>query len=145
MVLGANAPHFATADELNLSQPSGDLASEAFTLIPGQHEGSVCRFSVLPVPDRNKLCQHEHHRYRLFHPSVPQCGSSRANWFRAEAFNVLNHVNQVGYCGTYGNGSTPAPGFGAPLVGITNQFPARSLQFSVRVAFQERNISARRA
>jgi hypothetical protein len=54
---------------------------------------------------------------------------------RAEAFNVLNHVNQVGYSGTYGNGSTPGAGFGAPLVGITNQLPARSLQFSVKVAF----------
>jgi hypothetical protein len=54
---------------------------------------------------------------------------------RAEAFNVLNHVNQVGFSGTYGNGSTPAAGFGAPLVGVTNQLPARSLQFSVRVAF----------
>ncbi len=54
---------------------------------------------------------------------------------RAEAFNVLNHPNVVGFSGTYGNGSTPGAGFGAPLVGITNQLPARSLQFSVKVAF----------
>jgi hypothetical protein len=54
---------------------------------------------------------------------------------RAEAFNVLNHPNVVGFSGTYGNGSIPGPGFGAPLVGITNQLPARSLQFSVKVAF----------
>jgi hypothetical protein len=54
---------------------------------------------------------------------------------RAEAFNVLNHPNVVGFSGTYGNGTTAGPGFGAPLVGITNQLPARSLQFSVKVAF----------
>jgi hypothetical protein len=54
---------------------------------------------------------------------------------RAEAFNVFNHPNVVGYSGTYGNGSTAPVGFGAPLVGITNQLPARSLQFSVKVAF----------
>jgi outer membrane receptor protein involved in Fe transport len=54
---------------------------------------------------------------------------------RAEAFNVLNHPNVVGFSGVYGNGSTAPVGFGAPLVGITNQLPARSLQFSVKVAF----------
>lgn len=54
---------------------------------------------------------------------------------RAEAFNVFNHANFVGYSGTYGNGATAGPGFGAPLVGITNQLPARSVQFSVKVAF----------
>jgi hypothetical protein len=54
---------------------------------------------------------------------------------RAEAFNALNHANFVGYIGTYGNGPAAAPGFGSPLVGITNQLPARSMQFSVRVAF----------
>jgi hypothetical protein len=54
---------------------------------------------------------------------------------RAEAFNALNHANLVGYSGTYGNGTTAGAGFGAPLVGITNQLPARSLQFSIRVAF----------
>jgi hypothetical protein len=54
---------------------------------------------------------------------------------RAEAFDVLNHPNVVGFSGVYGNGSTAPVGFGAPLVGITNQLPARSLQFSVRVAF----------
>ncbi len=41
----------------------------------------------------------------------------------------------VGFSGTYGNGAAPGPGFGAPLVGITNQLPARSLQFSVKLAF----------
>jgi hypothetical protein len=54
---------------------------------------------------------------------------------RAEAFNVLNHANFTGYIGTYGNGAAPATGFGSPGVGITNQLPARSMQFSIRVAF----------
>lgn len=54
---------------------------------------------------------------------------------RVEAFNMFNHANFVGYSGTYGNGAAPGPGFGTPLVGITNQLPARSLQFSLRVAF----------
>jgi len=54
---------------------------------------------------------------------------------RAEAFNVFNHANFVGYSGTWGNGATAGPGFGAPLAGITNQLPARQMQFSVRVAF----------
>ena len=54
---------------------------------------------------------------------------------RVEAFNVFNHPNFVGYSGTYGNGASPGPGFGQPLTGITNQLPARSLQFSVRVQY----------
>jgi hypothetical protein len=54
---------------------------------------------------------------------------------RAEAFNVFNHPNFVGYSGTYGNGPSPAPGFGQPLTGITNQLPARSLQFSLRLTY----------
>ena len=54
---------------------------------------------------------------------------------RIEAFNVLNHANFVGYSGTYGNGALAGAGFGAPLTGITNQLPARSVQFSVKVAF----------
>ncbi len=54
---------------------------------------------------------------------------------RAEAFNVFNHANFVGYSGTYGNGATPGLGFGSPLVGITNQLPARSLQFSIKFSF----------
>jgi len=44
-------------------------------------------------------------------------------------------VNAVGYSGTYGNGTSVPAGFGAPLVGITNQLPARSVQFSVKVGF----------
>jgi hypothetical protein len=54
---------------------------------------------------------------------------------RAEAFNVLNHANFVGYSGTYGNGTAPGAGFGAPLVGVTSQLPARSMQFSAKVSF----------
>jgi Carboxypeptidase regulatory-like domain/TonB dependent receptor len=54
---------------------------------------------------------------------------------RAEAFNALNHANFVGYNGTYGNGSTAPVTLGQPLAGITNQLPARSIQFSIRVAF----------
>ena len=63
-------------------------------------------------------------------------GSDRVHLdLRAEAFNVFNHANFVGYSGTYGNGTAPGVGFGQPLVGITNQLPARSLQFSVKLAF----------
>ena len=54
---------------------------------------------------------------------------------RAEAFNVLNHANFIGYSGTYGNGTTPGVGFGAPLPGVTSQLPARSMQFIVKVSF----------
>jgi hypothetical protein len=54
---------------------------------------------------------------------------------RAEAFNVLNHRNVVGFSGTYGNGAAPGPGFGAPLAGITNQMTAREMQFSARIEF----------
>lgn len=54
---------------------------------------------------------------------------------RAEAFNVFNHANFVGYSGTWGNGATPGPGFGLPLAGITNQLPARELQFSAKLSF----------
>jgi hypothetical protein len=54
---------------------------------------------------------------------------------RVEAFNVFNHPNFVGYSGTYGNGTTPGPGFGAPLAGITNQLPAREVQFLAKLNF----------
>jgi hypothetical protein len=51
---------------------------------------------------------------------------------RIEVFNLLNHPNFVGFSGTYGNGSVPGPGFGQPLAGITNQLPARSVQFAIK-------------
>jgi hypothetical protein len=54
---------------------------------------------------------------------------------RAEAFNVLNHRNVVGFSGTYGNGSAPGPGFGLPLAGVTNQLYPREMQFSLRLSF----------
>jgi hypothetical protein len=53
---------------------------------------------------------------------------------RAEAFNVFNHADFVGYNGTYGNGAAPAT-LGQPAQGITNQLPARSMQFSARLSF----------
>jgi hypothetical protein len=52
---------------------------------------------------------------------------------RIEVFNLLNHPNFVGFSGTYGNGSVAGPGFGQPLAGITNQLPARSIQFAIKV------------
>ena len=54
---------------------------------------------------------------------------------RAEAFNVFNRANFVGYSGTYGNGSAPAAGFGQPLTGVTNQLQARSFQLSAKLSF----------
>ncbi len=54
---------------------------------------------------------------------------------RVEAFNVFNHANFVGYSATYGNGTSPGLGFGQPLSGITNQLPARELQFSLELLF----------
>ncbi|HEV2419436.1 MAG TPA: TonB-dependent receptor [Terriglobia bacterium] len=54
---------------------------------------------------------------------------------RAEAFNVFNHPNFAGYSGTWGNGAAPGPGFGQPLAGITNQLPAREIQFSAKLTF----------
>ena len=54
---------------------------------------------------------------------------------RAEAFNALNHANFVGFSGTYGNGPIAGQGFGQPLAGVTNQLPAREMQFSADVRF----------
>ncbi len=54
---------------------------------------------------------------------------------RVEAFNVFNHANFVGFNGTYGNGTAPGPGFGQPLAGITNQLPAREIQFLAKLTF----------
>jgi hypothetical protein len=54
---------------------------------------------------------------------------------KVEAFNVFNQANFVGYSGTWGNANTPGIGFGSPLAGITNQLPARSLQFQFKLGF----------
>jgi hypothetical protein len=54
---------------------------------------------------------------------------------RAEAFNVFNHPNFVGYVGTVGNGAGIPATVGQPLTGITNQLPARSMQFSFRLSY----------
>jgi hypothetical protein len=63
-------------------------------------------------------------------------GSERVSAeLRAEAFNVLNHRNAVGFSGTYGNGATPGTGFGLPLAGVTNQLYPREMQFSLRLSF----------
>jgi hypothetical protein len=51
MILGANGPHFATTDELNLSELGGGLAPDASTFGPGQLKGRACRSLALPVPD----------------------------------------------------------------------------------------------
>lgn len=54
---------------------------------------------------------------------------------RAEAFNIFNHANFVGYSGTWGNLAAPGMGFGQPLAGVTNQLPAREFQFSAKFSF----------
>ena len=54
---------------------------------------------------------------------------------RAEAFNALNHANYIGFNGTYGTGMTAPATLGTPLVGVTNQLPAREMQFSAKVSF----------
>jgi Carboxypeptidase regulatory-like domain/TonB dependent receptor len=54
---------------------------------------------------------------------------------RAEAFNVFNHPNFVGYVSTWGNGATAPANLGMPLTGVTNQLPARSLQFLATLTF----------
>jgi hypothetical protein len=54
---------------------------------------------------------------------------------RIEVFNLLNHPNFVGFSGVYGNGAAPAAGFGTPLVGVTAQLPARSVQFAIKIGF----------
>src|SRR5215813_543400 len=69
-------------------------------------------------------------------------GSERVQLtLRAEAFNVFNHPNFVGFNGAFGNGIAPPVGangqsvIGQPLIGITNQLPPRSLQFQGRLNF----------
>ncbi|HEX5432815.1 MAG TPA: TonB-dependent receptor [Candidatus Angelobacter sp.] len=54
---------------------------------------------------------------------------------RVEAFNVFNHPNFVGFIGTVGNGTGIPATLGQPLAGITNQLPARSLQFSFHLNY----------
>ena len=54
---------------------------------------------------------------------------------RAEAFNLLNHGNIVGWNGVWGNAASPAPTFGQPLGGIANVDPGRQFQFLLRFKF----------
>jgi outer membrane receptor protein involved in Fe transport len=54
---------------------------------------------------------------------------------RAEAFNVFNHPNVVGYNSTYGDLSKPLASFAAPLGGIANVDPGRQFQFMARFRF----------
>ena len=55
---------------------------------------------------------------------------------RAEAFNVANHANYVGFINTYGTGATAPATLGLPSGGgITAQLPAREMQFEGRVSF----------
>ncbi len=54
---------------------------------------------------------------------------------RLESFNLFNHANVVGFNPVWGNGATPAPGFGQPLSGITNVLPPRELQIAARLSF----------
>ena len=52
---------------------------------------------------------------------------------RAEAFNALNHATLL-FTGTIPHGICWS-GVGQPLAGVTNQLPARSMQFSARLTF----------
>jgi hypothetical protein len=54
---------------------------------------------------------------------------------RAEAFNIFNHANFVGYNSVFGNTPIPNANFGTPATGISNQLPARSFQFHARLQF----------
>ena len=50
---------------------------------------------------------------------------------RLESFNLFNHANVLGFNGVWGNGATPAPGFGQPLSG-TQSRTAKSIGSSGR-------------
>ena len=55
---------------------------------------------------------------------------------RAEAFNVANHANYVGFINTYGNGALAPGTLGLPSgAGVTAQLPPRELQFEGRISF----------
>jgi hypothetical protein len=62
-------------------------------------------------------------------------GSSIVLTLRADGFNLTNHTNVYGYNGVYGNGPTPAAGFGAPVGGVNSVDPGREFQFSARLSF----------
>jgi outer membrane receptor protein involved in Fe transport len=56
---------------------------------------------------------------------------------RAEAFNVTNHENVVGFNGVFGNNTNgqPLSTFGVPLGGISNVDPGRQYQLLARLRF----------
>ena len=56
-------------------------------------------------------------------------------WVRAEAFNVVNHPELRRLQRHLRQRGGGGRGFGSPGTGITNQLPARSLQFSAKVSF----------
>lgn len=107
------------------STNSGDIG--ATTDRPVIHGGVIARNSGRggPIYDLSPMIER---------PFVSPSGRVQIN-VRAEAFNVLNHANFVGYSGTYGNDALPGPGFGEPLTGITNQFVPREFQFSISMGF----------
>ncbi len=57
--------------------------------------------------------------------------------FRAEVFNVFNHLNVYGRVGNYGNAllGTPSPSLGNPIGGIANVDPNREIQFQIRFRY----------
>ena len=57
--------------------------------------------------------------------------------FRAEVFNVFNHLNLYGRNGNYGNAliGNPSPTLGNPVGGIASVDPNREVQFQVRFRY----------
>jgi len=62
-------------------------------------------------------------------------GGTTALILRAEGFNLTNHANVYGYNGVYGNGTTPAAGFGSPVGGVNSVDPGRQYQFTAQLRF----------
>ena len=57
--------------------------------------------------------------------------------FRAEVFNVFNHLNVYGRVGNYGNSllGSPSSSLGNPISGIANVDPNREIQFQIRFRY----------
>lgn len=54
---------------------------------------------------------------------------------RAEGFNLFNRSNLIRPNAVFGNGSTPAASFLAPVAGVSNSDPGRQFQFGARLIF----------